>query len=239
MQQPAFEPFLLLGLLVNYNKFEFRNPYRLRLEDFVNETTIQKIVRGLGRICSQSRNHYVTPQEDVNEGWTLSNALAYIGLGILAPRKTVSTAAGHEDAKEQFAALYVLNNRLECNSYQKTDPSPMPPSSWGLTTSRMPTNSFASASSPAYPNPKPKNPPSPPSCLVRPISSITPIAPPAPPFTPSSIYQPYASPSKTLCFANICATPIPPSPSVSAVRSPPFSPPPQNPARRRHRSSIS
>ena len=116
VQLPAFEPFLLLGLLANYNQFEFRNPYRLRLEDFVNETTIQKIVRGLGRVCSQSRNHYVSPQEDINERWTLSSALTYIGLGILAPSKVVSTAPGNEDAKE-FAALYVLNHDVDSNSY--------------------------------------------------------------------------------------------------------------------------
>lgn len=104
---------------MNYNKFEFRNPYRLRLEDFVNETIIQKIIRELGRVCSQSRNHYVSPQEDINERWTLSSALAYIGLGILAPLKTVSTAAGNDDAKEQFAALYVLNNHGDCYSYER------------------------------------------------------------------------------------------------------------------------
>lgn len=137
IQQPAFEPFLLLGLLVNYNKFEFRNPYRLRLEDFVNETTIQKIVRGLGKVCSQSRNHYVSPQEDINERWTLSSALAYIGLGILAPSKIVSTAPGNEDAKEQFAALpesdaaillgtydFVNANKLFCFSLVTCPPEP-------------------------------------------------------------------------------------------------------------------
>ncbi|MCJ1463199.1 hypothetical protein MMC07_001804 [Pseudocyphellaria aurata] len=121
VQQPVFEPFLLLGLLVNYNKFEFRNPYRLRLEDFVNETTIQKMVRGLGRICSQSRSHYVSPQEDVNEGWTLTNALAYIGLGILAPRRTVPTAAGHEDAKEKFAALPESDAAILLGTYDFTN----------------------------------------------------------------------------------------------------------------------
>ena len=90
---------------MNYNKFEFRNPYRLRLEDFVNETIIQKIVRGLGKVCSQSRDHYVPLQENPNEGWTLSNALAYIGLGVLASGKSAVSAPSVEDAKEQFAAL--------------------------------------------------------------------------------------------------------------------------------------
>ncbi len=90
---------------MNYNKFEFRNPYRLRLEDFINETTIQKIVRGLGGVCVQTKNHYINLQEDTKEGWTLSSALHYIGLGILAPGKPVTPAASAEDVKEHFAGL--------------------------------------------------------------------------------------------------------------------------------------
>ncbi|KAK6845301.1 membrane protein [Apiospora arundinis] len=39
----VLEPFMLLGLLANYNKFEFQNPYQLRLNDFVNEAAIQKV----------------------------------------------------------------------------------------------------------------------------------------------------------------------------------------------------
>lgn len=104
-QSPAFEPFLLLGLLANYNKFESRNPYRLRLEDFVNETIIKKIVQGLGRVCLRSRDAYVSLQEDVAEGWSLSSALNYIGLGILAPTKSASPAANNDDTKEKFASL--------------------------------------------------------------------------------------------------------------------------------------
>ena len=103
-----FKAFLLLGLLANYNKFEFRNPYRARLEDFVNETTIQKIVKGLGSACVISRDRYVAIQEDVAEGWNLSSALSYIGLGVLAPATTkpipVPTTK-HDELKEDFSDL--------------------------------------------------------------------------------------------------------------------------------------
>ena len=103
-----FEPFSLLGLLANYNKFEFRNPYRLRLEDFVNETTIRKIVQGLGAVCARSRDQYIAIQDDVEEGWTLSSTLKYIGLGILAPGgPTTPTPSTAEDGKDPFAVLYV------------------------------------------------------------------------------------------------------------------------------------
>lgn len=102
----VIKPFLLLGLLANYNKFEFRNPYRLRLEDFVNESAIQKIAEGVGSACSQSRNAYIAIQEDVAEGWTVGSTLAYIGLGALAPSKGAAPAQPKaDDTKEGFATL--------------------------------------------------------------------------------------------------------------------------------------
>lgn len=97
------EPFILLGLLANYNKFEFENPYQLRLNDFVNETAIQKIVRGLGQSCAGLRNDYVAVQDDIPEGWTISNTLTFLGLRAIAPRaKSPPTA---EEAKDIFTAL--------------------------------------------------------------------------------------------------------------------------------------
>lgn len=92
-------------MLANYNKFEFRNPYRLRLEDFVNENIIQKIVRSLGHTCSQLRDDYVSLQEDINESWSLGGALHYIGLGVLAPKKPALPVSYPEDTKERFAML--------------------------------------------------------------------------------------------------------------------------------------
>ena len=97
---------MLLGLLANYNKFEFRNPYRLRLEDFVNEGIIRKIVQGLGDTFSQVRDGYVAIQEDIAEGWTLSNTLAYLSLGLIAPGKGAKPPPPNtEESKEGFAVL--------------------------------------------------------------------------------------------------------------------------------------
>jgi hypothetical protein len=104
----AFEPFTLLGLLANYNKFEFQNPYRLRLDDFVNEGTIQKIIRSVGYTCSTARAKYVAIQEDLPEGWTLSSTLNMIGLGAIAPgAKNAPPVIDPEIAKEMFTKLYV------------------------------------------------------------------------------------------------------------------------------------
>ncbi|KAF2107274.1 hypothetical protein BDV96DRAFT_506423 [Lophiotrema nucula] len=95
-----------LGLLVNYNKFEFQNPYRLRLDDFVNDAIIQKMVTGFGVTCSTLRDAYVAVQDDLPEGWTLGSTLNYIGLGVLAPGSRPSTPVpAPDEAKSLFAAL--------------------------------------------------------------------------------------------------------------------------------------
>ncbi|PYH96242.1 DUF1741-domain-containing protein [Aspergillus ellipticus CBS 707.79] len=103
----VFEPFLLLGLLANYNKFEFQNPYQLRLDDFVNESSIQKIAKGVGLSCGALRNGHVAVQDDSPEGWTLISTLIYFGLGVLAPGKKEKSSSPPtvEEAKDLFAAL--------------------------------------------------------------------------------------------------------------------------------------
>lgn len=101
-----FEPFVLLGLLANYNKFEFQNPYQLRLDDFVNETSIQKIVKGVGTSCAALRNGYVAVQDDAPEGWSLISSLMYFGLGALkSGSKDKMNPPTAEEAKDLFANL--------------------------------------------------------------------------------------------------------------------------------------
>ncbi|KAF2635013.1 DUF1741-domain-containing protein [Massarina eburnea CBS 473.64] len=96
----------LLGLLVNYNKFEFQNPYKLRLDDFVNDAIIQKIITSFGDICARLRDAYVTVQEDMPEPWSLGSTLSYIGLGVLSPTSRPTTPTpGLEESKSLFAAL--------------------------------------------------------------------------------------------------------------------------------------
>lgn len=112
----SLHPFYLLGLLVNYNRFEFQNPYRLRLDDFVNEATIKKLVLCTGQTCFTSRDKYVAVQEDLPEGWTLGSTLSYFGLGSLTPGSRPSTPTPSADeAKSLFANLYVIQPlRVTC-----------------------------------------------------------------------------------------------------------------------------
>ena len=100
------EPFLLLGILANYNKFEFQNPYRVRLGDFVNENVIKKVIDCVGRACASARDAYVAIQDDSPEEWSVAAALEYIGLGNYGPgKKNASRTISEETAKAQFAAL--------------------------------------------------------------------------------------------------------------------------------------
>jgi len=103
------EPFILVGLLANYNKFEFQNPYQLRLNDFVNESTIKTIIRSVGYACQGLRDDYVDIQEDLPEGWTISNTLSMIGLGAISPggKQPPKPVYDAEAAKKLFTALYV------------------------------------------------------------------------------------------------------------------------------------
>ena len=97
----------LLGLLANYNKFEFQNPYRLRLEDFVNDAIIQDMIACLGTTCTKLRDAYVAVQDDMPEGWTLGSTLSYIGLGALAPisRPASPVPPPLDEAKPLFAGM--------------------------------------------------------------------------------------------------------------------------------------
>ncbi|KAL0260455.1 hypothetical protein SLS55_004142 [Diplodia seriata] len=99
------EPFILLGLLTNYNKFEFQNPYRLRLDDFVNDVAIKKTVQCVGNTCRDLRDKYVAVQDDTPEAWSFGTALNYVGLGALTGSRPASPAPSPEEAQSLFTTL--------------------------------------------------------------------------------------------------------------------------------------
>ena len=101
------EPFTLVGLLANYNKFEFQNPYQLRLNDFVNEAAIHAIIRCVGHVCEGLRGQYVDVQEDMPEGWTWARTLNMIGLSAIAPgaKQPQKPVYDVETAKQMFIKL--------------------------------------------------------------------------------------------------------------------------------------
>ncbi|KAJ5109026.1 hypothetical protein N7456_005701 [Penicillium angulare] len=114
----VFDPFLLLGLLANYNKFEFQNPYQLRLDDFVNESSIQRIVKGVGLACGGLRNGYIAVQDDIPEGWSFTNTLIFFGLRALAPgARDKANPPTAEEAKAMFASLPAQESAILLATY--------------------------------------------------------------------------------------------------------------------------
>jgi len=71
-------------LIIEDNKFEFQNPYQMRLDDFVNEPTIKRIVQEIGFSSVRCRADYIAIQDDLPEGWSLNNVLSYVGLTMLS-----------------------------------------------------------------------------------------------------------------------------------------------------------
>lgn len=57
----------LLGLLANYNKFESQNIYQSRMEDFINEEVMLKLVDGFANTCGDIRDAYVAVQDEEAE----------------------------------------------------------------------------------------------------------------------------------------------------------------------------
>lgn len=56
----TFESVLLLGLLANFRKYEARNPYLVRVEDYVDEKAMEKII-GLVEEALRSIRQCVSP----------------------------------------------------------------------------------------------------------------------------------------------------------------------------------
>ena len=101
------KPFTLLGLLANYNKFESQNLYQMRLNDFVNEASIQRIILSVGHACRTLRAQYVAVQDDLPEGWSLASTMKMMGLGAIAPgaRQPRKPVYDEETAKRMFLKL--------------------------------------------------------------------------------------------------------------------------------------
>lgn len=103
----GIECFALLGLLSNYNKFEFANPYRLRQEDFVNEAALTNVIHSIGSGFSLCRDAYIAVQDDQVEGW---NPLGFLGLGVFSSTSAKAPVLSEEDMKKAFATLSVLQS---------------------------------------------------------------------------------------------------------------------------------
>ncbi|OAL68156.1 hypothetical protein A7C99_0553 [Trichophyton rubrum] len=84
----------------------FPSLMKLRLNDFVNEIAIRKVVRGAGVACASLRNSYISVQDDLPEGWNWNTTLSFFSFGFLAPgRRHQSQPLTVEEMKERFKVL--------------------------------------------------------------------------------------------------------------------------------------
>ncbi|ORY91636.1 hypothetical protein BCR35DRAFT_328230 [Leucosporidium creatinivorum] len=60
----AFESTLLLGLLANFRKYEARNPYGVRIEDFVEEGVMSRIIDVVSTVSHRARDSYISITDD-------------------------------------------------------------------------------------------------------------------------------------------------------------------------------
>ncbi|RMZ81155.1 hypothetical protein DV737_g2694, partial [Chaetothyriales sp. CBS 132003] len=118
----SLQPFVLIGLLANYNKFEAQNVYQNRLEDFVNEDSIKLLVQGLADSCRQIRDEYVAVQDDEVNAWSLSTTLNFVGLRALSPERKKPTPPTGEEAKALFNALPTENGCVMLSAYSFYSP---------------------------------------------------------------------------------------------------------------------
>ncbi|GAA5926173.1 hypothetical protein JCM1841_001582, partial [Sporobolomyces salmonicolor] len=71
-QQFAFESALLLGILANFRKTEARNPYGVRIEDFVEEGVMSRIIEVVQTVCIRARDSYVAIIDDAPPSFVAS-----------------------------------------------------------------------------------------------------------------------------------------------------------------------
>ena len=99
----ASDPFLLTGLLAEYNKFEVHNQYRVRFADFVNDETMDQVVRSVAWTCTVLRQRYIVINDDTPTAWSVSGTLSYVGLGALAGAKPAAPILTEDQQQELFA----------------------------------------------------------------------------------------------------------------------------------------
>ncbi|RHZ43860.1 hypothetical protein Glove_851g9 [Diversispora epigaea] len=80
MTHIAYEAIVLLVILANYNKYESKNPYLLKISEIKDEIIFQKIVETIGAACLKCRKQYTDIQDDYDTYRnSIHSALSYVG----------------------------------------------------------------------------------------------------------------------------------------------------------------
>lgn len=99
----AVEPFTLVGLLANYDKFEASSQYQVRTKNCRDRNSIESIISTVGSTSAALRDKYVAIQDDLPVAWSVGGTLSYIGLGTLAGAKPAAPTLTEEEIRVLFA----------------------------------------------------------------------------------------------------------------------------------------
>lgn len=102
----ASEPFLLVGLLANYDKFETHNQYKVRLADYLDAAGMERVIESIGWTCRLLQECYVAILDDTPAVWSIGGTLSYVGLGALARTKASAPVLSEDDQRTLFADQY-------------------------------------------------------------------------------------------------------------------------------------
>ncbi|BGP15057.1 hypothetical protein JCM10213_002799 [Rhodosporidiobolus nylandii] len=172
-KQFAFESALLLGLLANYRKSEARNPYGVRIEDFVEEGVMERIIEVVETVCLSARDAFTALADDSPPSLAASLTSFFTSFRI-----TELLAAPFSLPPPPTPSKPVLIPTT-------AGPDPVPSPEKGKQKAGSPTSASTSAPSPSSPpalapapptTPKKKPLPSP-----SPASPVGPISPSKPP----------------------------------------------------------
>lgn len=105
---------------MNYNKFEFQNPYQLRVADYLNDSVMKQLVQSLNPAFVDIRDQYLALQPDQDGSWSVGNTLSYLSLGTYKAGSTTSTATvlGEEELKSALGQLPPLQMSILLPLYE-------------------------------------------------------------------------------------------------------------------------
>ncbi|CDR43369.1 RHTO0S08e00826g1_1 [Rhodotorula toruloides] len=191
-KQFAFESALLLGLLANYRKSEARNPYVVRIQDFVEEGIMERIIDVVSTVCSRARDSYVSISDDTPPSLVASLSSFVKSLRITefltggfylpppplpAPLNgqggTQNGAAGSEDVKGKGKEEEVVEEKPDNEDAPKDETVPVN----GSGDVSASASSSASPTSPRKPPPPTISLPASPTSPTRPTSRRPPLSP--------------------------------------------------------------
>ncbi|MBW0489600.1 hypothetical protein O181_029315 [Austropuccinia psidii MF-1] len=117
----TFDSVLLLGLLANFKRFDSRNPYLLRMEDYVDEQAMERIIALTVLALDDLKEAYMNLKTDSNQSLIgqVTTSVMNVFVGTISPRAKSAHPASHafdSHPGRPIAILLPLYDLLRSNS---------------------------------------------------------------------------------------------------------------------------